>query len=257
MEKIKLIVCGSNGRMGQRIISLAMANPKYEVVAGVDKLDSPKSLLPVKVTPNLSEVIKNCDIVIDFSSPEASVNHASICSSAGKPIVIGTTGLKEEELSKLREFAKASPVIASPNMSIGVNLLFKLAADVSKVLADYDIEIVELHHNQKKDSPSGTAEKLASIIASALGRDIGSVGVYGRKGLVGARKKDEIGVMAVRAGDIVGEHTVYYAGPGERIELTHRAHSRDTFAQGALVAALWLVKKKNGLFDMQDVLGLK
>jgi len=142
-------------------------------------------------------------------------------------------------------------------MSVGVNLLFKLTAQVAAVLKDYDAEIIELHHNQKKDAPSGTAMRLAEIIAGQLKRDLSKVAVYGRQGIVGAREKDQIGVLAVRAGDIVGEHTVMFAGPGERIELIHRAHNRDTFANGALIAAQWLIGQPAGLYDMQDVLGLK
>jgi 4-hydroxy-tetrahydrodipicolinate reductase len=175
----------------------------------------------------------------------------------GKKLVIGTTGFNEEQVTKIKKFGENNACVFSPNMSIGVNLLFSIVKNVASIIGErYDIEIIESHHNKKKDSPSGTAAKLAEVIADTLERNLDECGVYGRKGLVGERTKKEIGIHAVRAGDIVGEHTVMFAGPGERIELTHKAHTRDTFANGAVNAAVWLSEKNKGLFTMKEVLNL-
>jgi 4-hydroxy-tetrahydrodipicolinate reductase len=186
------------------------------------------------------------------------MEHLSIARKQGKAMVIGTTGLSKDDLAALREAAAVIPIMQAPNMSVGVNLLLKVLKDVARVLGDdYDIEIVEAHHRLKKDAPSGTALKMAEVIAQAVDRNLDEVGVYSRHGIIGERKKKEIGIQTVRAGDIVGDHTVLFGGLGERIEITHKASSRDTFARGALKAALWLAGKKPGLYDMQDVLGLK
>jgi 4-hydroxy-tetrahydrodipicolinate reductase len=179
-------------------------------------------------------------------------------SQAGVAAVVGTTGLSEADITRARELAARVPCVQSPNMSVGVNVLYGVLARVARTLGDgYDIEIIEAHHHFKKDSPSGTADRMARVLAEALGRDLRKVGVYGRFGIVGERTKEEIGVHAIRAGDIVGEHTILFGGMGERIEITHRAHSRDNFAFGALRAARWVVGRSPGLYDMLDVLGLK
>ncbi len=176
----------------------------------------------------------------------------------GLATVIGTTGLSPEQMERIKELSKGVRCVFSPNMSVGVNVMFKIVQEVTQVLGpEYDIEIFEAHHRLKKDSPSGTAAKLGELIAKASGRDFDQVGVYGRKGMVGERTKEEIGMQVIRAGDIVGEHTVLFGGIGERLEIIHRAHSRDNFARGAVRAALWVVNQPNGLYDMQDVLGLK
>jgi 4-hydroxy-tetrahydrodipicolinate reductase len=173
-------------------------------------------------------------------------------------VVNGKTGFSKEELEPIKEISKNIPIVLAPNMSVGVNLLLKVLQDIARVLGDdYDIEIVEAHHRLKKDAPSGTAMKMAQVIADAVNRDLDDVAVYARKGLIGERTKKEIGIQTVRAGDIVGEHTVIFGGLGERIEITHKASSRDTFARGALKAALWISGRTSGLYDMQDVLGLK
>jgi 4-hydroxy-tetrahydrodipicolinate reductase len=173
-------------------------------------------------------------------------------------MVIGTTGFSSDELHELRSLARQVPCVFSPNMSVGVNLLYKVIGEMAKTLGDdYDIEVIEAHHRLKKDAPSGTALKIAEVLARAVNRDLNQVGVYARKGLVGERKKQEIGIQTIRAGDIVGDHTVLFGGMGERIEITHRASSRDTFARGALRAARWVVKQPPGLYDMMDVLNLK
>ncbi|MCK9582271.1 MAG: 4-hydroxy-tetrahydrodipicolinate reductase [Endomicrobiales bacterium] len=254
---LKIAICGAAGRMGSRIIVLAQNNPELCIVAGIERKELQKNCPNnIKLSDNLSDVIELCDIIIDFTAPDVTLKNVALAKEKNKPIVIGTTGFDAQKLQVIANASKDIPILLSPNMSLGVNLLFKLSAIAAKALNGYDIEIVELHHNQKKDAPSGTAAKLAEIMALALDRDIAKVGVYGREGIVGARTKEEIGVMAVRAGDTVGEHTVYFAGTGERIELTHRAYSRDILASGALTAAKWLSKQVAGFYSMQDVLSL-
>ena len=254
---LKIAVCGAAGRMGSNIIALAQNNPELSVVAGVERKELQKNCASnIKLSENLADVIDLCDLIIDFTAPDVTLKNVALAKEKNKPIVIGTTGFDAKNLETIANASKNIPVLISPNMSLGINLLFKLSAIAAKALKGFDVEIVELHHNQKKDAPSGTAAKLAEIMALAADKDIAKVGVYGREGMVGARTKDEIGVMAVRAGDIVGEHTVYLVGAGERVELTHRAYSRDILASGAIAAAKWLSKQKAGLYSMQDVLSL-
>ncbi|HEX9021097.1 MAG TPA: 4-hydroxy-tetrahydrodipicolinate reductase, partial [Nitrospirota bacterium] len=180
------------------------------------------------------------------------------CADQGKAVVIGSTGFSPEQLGVVRTLATKVPCVLSPNMSVGVNVCFKILADIARILgSDFDVEIVEAHHRMKKDAPSGTAVRMGEVVAAALGRDYRKAANYHREGITGARTKEEIGMQTVRGGDIVGEHTVYFIGMGERVELTHRAHTRDMFARGAVRAAKWIVGKKPGLYDMQDVLGLK
>lgn len=258
MSTTKILVCGACGRMGTRIIELAKNDKELIVVGGLEIPGHPGiGSGDPKVYGRIEDVIGACDVVIDFTAPGSTIQHLLEAKKHKKPVVVGTTGFSTQELTEVNSMAREMPLVVSPNMSVGINILFKLVADVAKAVPDYDVEILELHHNKKKDAPSGTADKLFRIIAKALGRSPESCGVYGRKGVVGERKKEEIGVMAIRAGDIVGDHTVFFAGNGERIELTHRAHSRDTLAAGALLAAKWLVKQNPGLYDMQDVLGMK
>lgn len=266
---IKLTVCGAAGRMGSRIIALSKDYEDLKVVGAVEAKGNPKigtdagivagiGNLGVSITDDLEKVISDSDIVIHFTNPEATLEHLEVVKKHKKSIVIGTTGFSNEQVKIIQEAAKEIPIVFSPNMSIGVNLLFKVLADVARVLGDdYDIEIVEAHHRMKKDAPSGTAIKMAKVIAEALERDFDEVAVYARKGIIGERTKKEIGIQTVRAGDIVGEHTVLFGGLGERIEITHKASSRDTFARGALKAAKWLYGKQAGLYDMGDVLGIK
>lgn len=266
---IRITVCGAAGRMGSRIVALSKDYGDLKVVGAVEAKGHPKlgqdvgtvagvGRLEVTLTDSLESVIDGSDIVINFTNPEATLEHLEIVSKFKKSIVIGTTGFSNEQVKIIHEAAKEIPIVLSPNMSIGVNLLFKVLKDIAKVLGDdYDIEIVEAHHRMKKDAPSGTAIKMAKVIAEALGRDFDEVAVYARKGIIGERTKREIGIQTVRAGDIVGEHTVLFGGLGERIEITHRASSRDTFARGALKAAKWLYGKPAGLYDMGDVLEIK
>jgi len=251
---VKIVVNGALGRMGRRVIACAADDPDVEVVGAVDLMEHDGT---PHVTADLAAAVTGADVVVDFTSHIGVPATIALVSNAGVPLVIGTTGLTRDEQSALEKAAARVPIVYAPNMSVGVNLLFRVVGEVAKTLGGgYDVEIVEAHHNQKKDAPSGTAKKLAENIAAALGRDLAADGVYGREGITGAREPSEIGVHAVRAGDIVGEHTVLFAGPGERIEITHRAHSRDTFARGALRAAKWNVGKPAKLYSMLDVLGL-
>jgi len=255
---LKIIVCGVGGRMGSRIMNLVKKDNGLELIGAIEGKGHPdigKDVSSgVKIEDDLERVIRKGDVVIDFTSPQATLSHLESARRQGKPIVIGTTGFSDKEMEPIKKASGEIPVLISPNMSIGVNLLFELVEKVAAQLEGYDIEIVEAHHNQKKDSPSGTAKKIAEIIAGAQKLDLGKAGIYGRKGLTGPRKKDEIGIHAVRAGDIVGDHTVLFAGRSERIELVHRAHTRDAFAWGAVKAAKWISGKPCGLYSMQDVL---
>jgi 4-hydroxy-tetrahydrodipicolinate reductase len=257
---MRLAICGVAGRMGQAIIAIAKEDTDIQI-SGALEYDGNKAIGTgnpiISSVKDLEKILKDSDVIIDFTNPESTLKNLEIAVKQKVPVVIGTTGFSKEQKNKIAEAAKIIPIVLSPNMSVGVNILFKLVAEAAKKMPDYDIEIVELHHNKKKDSPSGTAAKLAEVAASQVGRDINEICVYGRHSIDAARKKGEIGVLSVRAGDIVGDHTVYFAGPGERIELTHRAHSRDTFAAGAIRAARWVVGKKSRLYDMFDVLSLK
>lgn len=255
--------------MGKRILALAHENAELEISGALEASGHPDigkdagegagiGKLGITISDNVDAVLQGCDVLVEFSSPDASVEHVKAARSAGKAIVVGTTGLSEEQKSLVVEAGSSIRVLMAPNMSMGVNLLFSLVERVAAALGDgYDVEIVEAHHKMKKDAPSGTANRLAEIIAGTLKRDLGKVGVYGRQGLIGERKPEEIAVMTLRGGDIVGEHTVMFVTTGERIELTHRAHSRDAFAKGAVQAAVWLMAQPVGVYDMQDVLGLK
>jgi 4-hydroxy-tetrahydrodipicolinate reductase len=266
---MRIAVSGAAGRMGKRILALAHDHPDMEISGALEGPSNPAlgidagenagiGRLGVSITADVEEALRQCDVLIEFSAPDASVEHAKAAATAGKAIVIGTTGFSEDQKQELAQVGTRTRCLVAPNMSMGVNLMFSLAEKVARALGDgYDVEIIEAHHRMKKDAPSGTADKLAQVVATALGRDLKEAGTYGRHGLVGERKSNEIGVMSVRGGDIVGDHTVMFVTNGERIELTHRAHSREAFAKGAIQAALWVVSHPNGLYDMQDVLGLK
>ncbi|MGC8602415.1 MAG: 4-hydroxy-tetrahydrodipicolinate reductase [Desulfomonilaceae bacterium] len=266
---IKVAVSGAAGRMGKRIIILTHEHPELKIVAAFDAPENPAigkdagdiagiGPIGVTVSDDFKAAIDSCDVIVDFSAPDATIRNVKEAVKRHKALVIGTTGLSDKQKVAVKEAATKVPCLLAPNMSMGVNLLFSLVKQVASSLGDnYDIEIIEAHHNQKKDAPSGTAAKLAEIVANSLGRNLDEVGVYGRYGMVGARNPKEIGIMSVRAGDIVGEHTVMFCTNGERIELTHKAHSRDAFAKGAVQAAAWIVNKPVGrLYDMRDVLGL-
>lgn len=265
----KVVVCGAMGRMGRAVVSALSGRPYgLSLSAAVEAPGHPMvgrdpfegagpGSAGVRVTSDFAAAMAAGDVAIDFTHAGSSVSHAVQAGSAGKPIVIGTTGFTDGQIAEIRTVAGRIPCVVSPNMSVGVNLMFKVAADVARTLGEeFDVEIVEVHHRFKKDSPSGTAVKLADSVAAALGREMKDVGVYGRRGIVGERSRKEIGVFAVRAGDVVGEHTVTFGGIGERLEITHRAHSRDTFARGAVRAAAWVLGKPPGFYDMRAVLGL-
>ena len=216
------------------------------------------SALGVPISGDLGAVLDAVDVLIDFSHHEASMVNLREATSRNRAMVIGTTGFAPQEWEEIRDLGRSARCVISPNMSVGVNVMLRVLGDVARILGDdYDVEIVEAHHRRKADAPSGTALRMGEILASALGRDLSDVGVFARHGQIGPRTDREIGIQTVRAGDIVGEHTVLFAGTGERIEITHRAHSRDNFARGALRAALWVVNQPPGLYDMQDVLGLR
>ncbi len=261
-------VTGAGGRMGTAIIR-AIKESSSITLAGALEREGSGSLgrdagelagcgpLGVVVTEEREKAFKDAEVIIDFSAPEASLKVLEAAARLEKALVLGTTGFSHTQREKVRELGQKIRLVMAPNMSVGVNLLWKMVADISPVLgADYDIEIIESHHRHKKDAPSGTALKIAEVVAASLGRDLDKVAVYERKGIVGERTREEIGIQSIRAGDIVGDHTVLFAGPGERLEITHRASSRETFAHGALVAALWVSSRPAGIYDMQDVLGL-
>ena len=245
-EKTRVVIVGSKGRMGEALIRLAKQDPKLEFVGGVDKGD------------NLLDVIDKCDTLIEFAHHSLSADLARTVEKHGKTLVIGTTGHTTEERKAIDEVAQRIPIVFAPNYSIGVNLLFYLTQLAAETLGEnYDQEVVEMHHHLKIDSPSGTARRLGEILAKAAGGTYEEMTTHGRHGDVGKRPKRQIGMHALRGGDVVGDHTVHFANIGERIELTHRASSRDTFASGALRAAQWVRGQKPGLYSMQDVLGLK
>ncbi|GAB4340142.1 MAG: 4-hydroxy-tetrahydrodipicolinate reductase [Desulfobulbaceae bacterium] len=265
----KVIIAGAAGRMGRRIAWMVQQNPDLELAAAFEHPDNPEvgrdvgelcgaGPLGVAVAPGLETVIDQGDVIIDFTFHRATMEFARLAADHNRAMVIGTTGLSAEDLATLRTLAESAfPCVQAPNMAVGVNVLFKLVEKAASVLGDtYDVEIVEAHHRMKKDAPSGTALKLGEMAAAALNRDLAEVGVFERNGIIGERGDKEIGIQTVRAGDIVGEHTVYFAGAGERIEITHRAHNRDNFARGAALAAAWVAGRPNGMYTMFDVLGL-
>jgi 4-hydroxy-tetrahydrodipicolinate reductase len=265
----RVAVTGAAGRMGKTLIQavhgaadltlgaaferegLSLLGADAGELAGVGRLD-------VALTHELSAAIDAFDTLIDFSIPEATLGNLEACRSSGKRLVIGTTGFAAAGLAQIQSAAADIPILMAPNMSVGVNLCFKLIELAASVLGDeVDVEVIEAHHRDKVDAPSGTAVHMGEILAQVLERDLDEVAVYGREGITGPRQRKTIGFAAIRAGDIVGEHTVLYAGNGERIEITHRAQSRMNFAQGALRAVRFLGDRSTGLFDMQDVLGFK
>ncbi len=266
-NSLGLIVCGVGGRMGGAIVRLIRETPGVVLAGATDRPGSPRlgqdagavagaGHVGVAIGGGLDPAAAQGAVIVDFTTPEASVDHMKAAARTATPIVIGTTGFNARQLRQIRTLAARTPTVLAPNMSLGVNLLLDLVGRVARSLGDaYDVEIVEAHHRFKKDAPSGTALALARAAGDALGRKLERVGVEGRSG-IGERKKADIGLLSVRAGDIAGEHTVMFGGIGERIELVHRAHSRDAFGRGAIRAAQWLAGKENGLHGMQDVLGL-
>lgn len=265
---VNVIVAGAAGRMGQRIGHMVSGTAGLNYAAAFEAKGSPAigkdvgELLfgepsGVLIEEGLEAVIGKGDVIIDFTFHAATMEFARIAANHNTAMVIGTTGLTEENLAELKDLSANFPCVQAPNMSVCVNVLFKLVKKTAAILGgDYDIEIVEAHHNKKKDAPSGTALKLGELAAEGVGQKLSEVGVFERNGIIGERDPNEIGIQTIRAADIVGEHTVYFAGPGERIELSHRAHSRDHFAKGAATAAAWIADKEPGMYSMFDVLGL-
>jgi len=265
---INVIVCGGCGKMGSTLARLVHQNEDMKLVGIIESPSHPKKgkdwgiavglgETGIIIKDNLEEIIRNTDQVIEFTNPQVSIQHLEIVSKYKKAIIVGTTGFSPEEIGKIKNLARDIPFLLSPNMSLGVNLLFKLATEVATALGDdYDIEIMEAHHRFKKDAPSGTAKKLAQEIARAKNINLNEVVIYGREGMIGERKRGEIGIHSIRSGDITGEHTVMFTALGERLELTHKAHSRDTFAYGTIQAIKFLEGKAAGFYEMKDVLNI-
>lgn len=265
----RIAVTGAAGRMGKALIEAVTINPDTTLTAAIERPESSLvgadagelagiGRLDVQVVGNLADVVDNFDVLIDFTSPVATIANAKLCAANGKQMVVGTTGFTDEQKTELLVVVDSAALCMASNFSTGVNLCFKLLDMAARVLGDeVDVEIYEAHHRHKVDAPSGTALSMGKVVASALGRDLDEVAVYGREGQTGARDRKTIGFATVRAGDIVGDHTVTFASEGERVEITHKASSRMSFARGAVRAAGWIAGKNRGLFDMQDVLGLK
>ena len=246
MNPLRLLINGSKGRMGQAILAAVKDDPSVTVAAEIDHGDDFLAALP------------GCDLVVDFSHPSLTEGLAKACVAAGKTLIIGTTGHTDAQVTAIHAAAKTIPVVFAPNFSVGVNTLFWLTRKAAEILGpDFDLEIVETHHRLKKDSPSGTAKRLAEILAEVRDLDYNRDVRHGREGIVGERTRTEIGMHAIRGGDVVGDHTVLFANIGERVELTHKASSRDTLARGSVRAAKWAATQPAGLYDMQDVLGLR
>jgi len=267
-ESVAIVVCGAAGRMGRRIVALATENPGARVVGAVETAacrdlgaDAGElagvGRIGVEITADLAATASPNAVIVDFSHADATLANLQTAADHGAPIVVGTTGLSREQRAEAEALSARMPTLIAPNMSLGVNVLLSLVEDAVRRMGDgFDCEIFELHHNRKKDAPSGTALALAEAAARASGRDPERDLVLSREGMTGERGKREIGVVALRGGDAVGEHTVMLIGTGERIELTHRAASRDCLASGAVRAAIWLAGKPAGLYSMRDVIGL-
>lgn len=263
-----VVIAGCTGRMGRALLEAMLAATDLRLAAALDRPGSPAlgrdagelvgAQLGVPVSDDVAAALKDADVLVDFTRPEATLGHLAACRRAGVAMVIGTTGFDTAGRQAIRDAAADIPIVFAPNMSVGVNLVLKLLDTAARVLAEgFDVEIIEAHHRHKVDAPSGTALAMGEVIARALQRDLRTCAVYGREGVTGERQAQTIGFATVRGGDIVGEHTVLFAGLGERVEITHKASSRMTFALGALRAARFLADKDNGLHDMQDVLGLR
>jgi 4-hydroxy-tetrahydrodipicolinate reductase len=268
MEKIRFAIAGSGGRMGRMLIEAVLGAPDTELVAALDVPGSSflgkdagelvGSPCGVAVTDDIEAALATADCLIDFTRPEGTMRHLESCRRRGVHMVIGTTGMSTEQKLAIQDASRDIPIVFAPNMAVGVNLVFKLLDTAARILNDgYDVEIVEAHHRHKVDAPSGTALRMGEVVAAALGRSLEECAVYGREGHTGERPATQIGFATVRGGDIVGDHTVLFAGTGERVEISHKAASRMPYALGSVRAARFLRGKAKGLFDMQDVLGLR
>jgi 4-hydroxy-tetrahydrodipicolinate reductase len=265
---IRVVIAGASGRMGKILLEAVAGAADIRLHAALDRAGSPflgrdagelvGTHLGAMVRDDVANALEGADVLIDFTRPDATLQHLALCQEKGVALVIGTTGFDADGKAAISDASRTIPVVFAPNMSVGVNLALRLLDMAARVLDEgFDIEIVEAHHRHKVDAPSGTALRMGEVVAAALGRDLKSCAVYGREGVTGERESSTIGFSTVRGGDIVGDHTVMFAGVGERLEITHKASSRMTFALGALRAARFLAGRPNGLFDMQDVLGLK
>ncbi len=258
----KIIVCGACGRMGRELIRVIDELEDIQLVGAIETPNHPclaRKIGKIEVSFNLEESIQEGAVVVEFTTTSATLEHLGIAKRKGTPMVIGTTGFKDEEYGIIEEASQEIPILLSPNMSVGINLMYNLVKQASQILQGkkFDHEIIELHHRLKKDAPSGTAKKIAEIIAEATGKDLTENLVYGRQGITGERTEQEIGIHSVRGGTAVGEHTVVFAGNGERLEITHRADSRRIYALGAVLAAQFITGKEKGLYDLQDALKVK
>jgi 4-hydroxy-tetrahydrodipicolinate reductase len=268
-RKTGCAVTGAGGRMGRHLCRLIADSDEFILAGATENARSDylgKSVKEALGIPgeeavfvdSLENIEAPFDVILDFTFPDVSMNTVEFAARERKNAILGSTGFSDVQMEEIKRLSEKFPCVCAPNMSMGVNTLFKLVEDVAKILkTGFDAEVLEIHHHHKKDAPSGTALRIAEILADSYGWDLSQTGVFQRKGFIGERKPEEIGIQTLRAGDVVGEHTVIFGGTGERLELIHRAQSRDCFAQGALYAAKWLIKKPNGFYDMQDVLGLK
>ncbi len=268
VNPLKVVIAGCSGRMGHALLESVFADANLVLHGALDRADNPQlgrdageqfgRLSGVEVTSDVAAALSGADVLVDFTRPEASMLYLDACKKAGVGMVIGTTGFSVEQKSAIQAASENISIVFAPNMSVGVTLLINLVEQAAKVLKDgYDIEVVEMHHRHKVDAPSGTALRLGEAAAHGIGQDLKDCAIYAREGVTGEREAGKIGFATLRGGDVVGDHTVMFAGIGERVEITHKASSRATFAIGALRAAKFLAGKKSGLFDMQDVLGLR
>jgi 4-hydroxy-tetrahydrodipicolinate reductase len=265
---MKVAVAGSSGRMGRTLIETVLEARDAELVAALEQIGNATigrdagelagRSCGVSISDDIAKAVAACDVLIDFTRPEGTVAHVAACCQRGVRLVIGTTGFSDAQKEEIDEASREIAIAMAPNFSVGVNVTFRLLDVAARALADgFDFEVIEAHHRHKVDAPSGTALRMGEIIAKASGRDLKASAIFGREGITGERKAETIGFAAVRGGDVVGDHTVMFMGTGERIEITHRANSRATYAQGALRAARFIMDKQSGLYDMQDVLGLR
>ncbi|MCM8803664.1 MAG: 4-hydroxy-tetrahydrodipicolinate reductase [Candidatus Omnitrophica bacterium] len=255
MEKINLIICGAGGRMGKLLVELALKDNDFYLKGGIENKNHPlvgKEIKGIKIYDEIEEILEKNDIVIDFTNPSATISFLNIVKEKNGKMVIGTTGFTKEQIEQINETSKYIPIFLSPNMSIGVNLFFEIIKYATTLLKNYEVEIEEIHHHFKKDAPSGTAKKIAEIICEDRNLKLEEVIKYGRNGITGERRFEEIGIHSLRLGDIVGEHYVYFGGYGEIIEISHRCYNREAFASGALKVAKFISKKEFGLYGMTN-----
>jgi len=265
---MKIAIAGATGRMGKMLIEAVLNSPDAQLVGALEHSSCPQlgedagaflgKKTGVMISADIAQTLKSAQFLIDFTRPEGTMAHLAVAENTGTKMVIGTTGLSAEQIASLKAASATLAIVFAPNMSVGVNATFKLLEVAAKMLSQgYDIEVIEAHHRHKVDAPSGTALKMGEVIADALGKKLGDVAVFSREGHTGERKEGAIGFATIRGGDIVGDHTVLFAGDGERIEISHKSSSRQSYAQGSLRAARFLQKQNSGLYDMQDVLGLR